>query len=80
MGDQFGGSGQYCRCTFFGHATPDRAGARPYRVQCRVTRCDIRLPARSYLRMPGLVTPEQQFDVSACPTVSFAIGRGKSDG
>jgi hypothetical protein len=23
---------KYCRCTFFGHATPDRAGARPYRV------------------------------------------------
>jgi hypothetical protein len=33
--DQLGGTGQilplvkYCRCTFFGHATPDRAGARP---------------------------------------------------
>ena len=30
---------------FFGHATPDRAGARPYRVQCRVARCDIDIPA-----------------------------------
>src|SRR5271165_794172 len=38
----------HCRCTFFGHATPDRAGARPYRVQCRVARCDMgdRWPAR----------------------------------
>ena len=39
-GDQLGGTGQILRCTFFGHATPDRAGARPYHVQCRVTRCD----------------------------------------
>jgi len=23
------GQVKYCRCTFFGHATPDRAGARP---------------------------------------------------
>src|SRR5271169_5807702 len=39
----------HCRCTFFGHATPDRAGARPYRVQCRVARCDMgdRWPARA---------------------------------
>jgi hypothetical protein len=29
------GQVKYCRGTFFGHATPDRAGARPYRVQCR---------------------------------------------
>ena len=36
-----------CRCTFFGHATPDRAGARPYRVQCRVARCDMGLPAHT---------------------------------
>ena len=28
------GQVKYCRCAFFGHATPDRAGARPYRVQC----------------------------------------------
>ena len=28
---------------FFGHATPDRAGARPYRVKCRVARCDMGL-------------------------------------
>jgi hypothetical protein len=34
----------YCRGTFFGHATPDRAGARPYRVQGRVARCDMDLP------------------------------------
>ena len=26
------GQVKYCRCTFFGYATPDRAGARPYRV------------------------------------------------
>jgi|SRR5271165_5776274 len=32
------GQVKYCRCTFFGHATPDRAGARPYRVQGRVAR------------------------------------------
>src|SRR5271166_475770 len=37
----------HCRCTFFGHATPDRAGARPYRVQCRVARCDMGLPAHT---------------------------------
>jgi hypothetical protein len=29
---------------FLGHATPDRAGARPYRVQCRVARCDMGPP------------------------------------
>jgi hypothetical protein len=39
------GQVKYCRSTFFGHATPDRAGARPYRAQCRVTRCDMGLPA-----------------------------------
>ena len=41
------GQVKYCRCTFFGHATPDRAGARPYRVQCRVARCDMGLPAHT---------------------------------
>jgi hypothetical protein len=41
------GSVKYCRCTFFGHATPDRAGARPYRVQGRVARCDMGLPAHT---------------------------------
>jgi len=39
------GQVKYWRCTFFGHPTQDRAGARPYRVQCRVARCDMRLPA-----------------------------------
>ena len=54
--DQLRGTGQYCRCTFFGHATPDRTGARPgarpYRVQCRVARCDIgdRWPAPDLLQ------------------------------
>jgi hypothetical protein len=38
---------KYCRGTFFGHATPDRAGARPYRVQGRVARCDMGLPAHT---------------------------------
>jgi hypothetical protein len=41
------GQVKYCRCTFFGYATPDRAGARPYRVQCRVARCDMGLPAHT---------------------------------
>ena len=41
------GQVKYCRCTFFGYATPDRAGARPYHVQCRVARCDIGLPAHT---------------------------------
>ena len=41
------GQVKYCRGTFFGHATPDRAGARPYRVQCRVAQCDIGLPAHT---------------------------------
>ena len=27
------GQVKYCRCTFFGHATPDRAGARPLSVR-----------------------------------------------
>src|SRR5271165_6520304 len=60
------GQVKYCRCTFFGHATPDRAGARPYRVQCRVARCDmgLRWPARAVAinrQIPGpLVTVIQQ--------------------
>jgi hypothetical protein len=30
---------KYCRGTFFGHATPDRAGARPYvRLRVRTNR------------------------------------------
>src|SRR5271165_3177737 len=41
------GQVKYWRCTFFGHATPDLAGARPYRVQCRVGRCDIGLLAHT---------------------------------
>ena len=41
------GQVKYCRCTFFGHATPDRAGARPYRVECRVARCGMGLPAHT---------------------------------
>ena len=41
------GQVKYCRGTLFGHATPDRAGARPYRVQCRVARCDMDLPAHT---------------------------------
>src|SRR5271166_6674125 len=41
------GQVKYFRCTFFGHTTPDRAGARPYRVQCRVARCDMGLPAHA---------------------------------
>src|SRR5271166_6893478 len=41
------GQVKYFRCTFFGHTTPDRAGARPYRVQCRVARCDMGLPAHT---------------------------------
>ena len=41
------GQVKYCRCTFFGHATPDRAGARPYRVQCRVARCSMGIPAQT---------------------------------
>src|SRR5580698_5126885 len=32
---------------FFGHATPDRAGARPYRVRCRVARCGMGLSAHT---------------------------------
>ena len=40
------GQVKYCGCTFFGHATPDRAGARPYRVQCRVARCDMGRPGQ----------------------------------
>jgi len=40
------GQVKYCRGTFSGHATPDRAGARP-RVQCRVARCDMDLPAHT---------------------------------
>ena len=40
------GQVKYCRGTFSGHATPDRAGARP-RVQCRVARCDMDLPAHA---------------------------------
>src|SRR5271165_791480 len=43
------GQVKYCRCTFFGHATPDHAGARPgarpYRVQCRVARCGMGIPS-----------------------------------
>jgi len=35
------------RCTFFGHATPDRAGAHPYRVQSRVAQCDMGLPVHA---------------------------------
>jgi hypothetical protein len=41
------GQVKYCRGKFFGHATPDRAGACPYRVQCRVARCDMDLPAHT---------------------------------
>jgi hypothetical protein len=41
------GQVKYCRCTFFGHATPDRAGARPYRLQCRIGRCDMDPPANT---------------------------------
>ena len=47
--------------TFFGHATPDRAGARPYRVQCRVARCDMGLPAH---------TPHSLSRVSRAPFLS----------
>ena len=60
------GQVKHCRCTFFGHATPDRAGARPYRVQCWVARCDMgdRWPARPIAinrQIPGsLVTVIQQ--------------------
>ena len=32
---------------FLDHPTPDRAGARPHRVQCRVARCDMGLPAHT---------------------------------
>ena len=41
------GQVKYCPCTFFGHPTPDRAGARPYRIQYRVARCDMGLPAHT---------------------------------
>ena len=39
---------------FFGHATPDRAGARPYRVQGRVARCSMDrwiVPSREQYRL-----------------------------
>ena len=66
------GQVKYCRCTFFGHATPDRAGAR-LRVQCRVARCDIGCPAHTshplsrlfacfagpFLRQSGVMTETQ---------------------
>ena len=42
--DQLGGTGQILPLHVFGHATPDRAGARPYRVQGRVARCGMGLP------------------------------------
>src|SRR5208282_1243740 len=48
------GQVKYCRCTFFGHATPDRAGARPYRVQYRVAQCDMGLPAHTSLPLSRL--------------------------
>ena len=32
---------------FLDHPTPDRAGARPYRIQCRVARCDMGLPSHN---------------------------------
>ena len=32
------GQVKYCRGTLFGHAKPDRAGARPYRAICARTR------------------------------------------
>ena len=32
---------KYCCRTLFGRATPDHAGACPYRVECRVARCDM---------------------------------------
>ena len=68
--DESEGQVKYCRCTFFGYATPDRAGARP---ACRVARCDIGsqptplIPfwrlfacfAGPFLRQSGVVTETQ---------------------
>jgi hypothetical protein len=41
------GTGQILPLHVFGHATPDRAGARPCRVQRRVARCGMGLPAHA---------------------------------
>ena len=66
------GQVKYCRCTFFGHATPDRAGARPYRVQCRVARFEHGPPS------PHLSSRFRVFSrVSRAPFLSllrFAFG------
>ena len=39
------GQVKYCHCTFFGYATPDRAGALPRLMS--VARCDMGLPAHT---------------------------------
>ena len=75
------GQVKYCRCTFFGHATPDRAGARPYRVRLRVEQCDWAspptplIPFVSFRVFRGLPIPQAKRgrdrnpipDRSSCP-------------
>src|SRR5271165_153823 len=46
-GDQLGGTGQILALHVFWTCHAGSPGARPYRVQCRVGRCDIGLPAHT---------------------------------
>ena len=53
----------------FWTSTPDRAGARPYRVQCRVARCDMGLPAHAshplsrFSRVSRAIIPDRSMRV-----------------
>ena len=69
--DQLGGTGKYCRRTFFGHATPDRAGARrPYasNVGSRDVEMGDRWPARPIAINRQIPGPLSQSSSSAAET------------